>query len=88
MCEYSGYAPTAQAVFFAGSFVGGLLLGWMADRFGRVPALIGKSQTCFKISALVILFSQCSIMDVRLIDVVSREVPMSVYHISTCVKAD
>lgn len=42
MCEYAGYAPTAQAIFFAGSFIGGLFFGWMADRFGRVPALVGK----------------------------------------------
>ncbi|XP_012552868.1 carcinine transporter isoform X1 [Bombyx mori] len=43
VCEKSGYAPTAQAIFFAGSFVGGLLFGWIADNFGRVPALIGSN---------------------------------------------
>lgn len=43
VCEYSGYAPTAQAVFFAGSFVGGLFFGWMADNFGRVPALVASN---------------------------------------------
>ncbi|XP_075978344.1 solute carrier family 22 member 3-like [Anticarsia gemmatalis] len=43
VCEYASIAPTAQAVFFAGSFVGGFVLGWVADTFGRVPALMGAS---------------------------------------------
>lgn len=32
-----------QSVFFVGAISGGLLLGWIADRFGRVPALIGAN---------------------------------------------
>ncbi|XP_049887790.1 organic cation transporter protein-like isoform X2 [Pectinophora gossypiella] len=43
VCEYSGFAPIAQAIFFAGSLAGGLLFGWLADRFGRVPALVGTN---------------------------------------------
>ncbi|XP_072935562.1 organic cation transporter protein-like [Epargyreus clarus] len=43
VCEYAGYAPLAQAIFFAGSFVGGIFFGWMADNFGRVPALVGST---------------------------------------------
>lgn len=34
---------TSQSVFFCGAITGGLLLGWIADRFGRVPALIGAN---------------------------------------------
>ncbi|KAI5732557.1 hypothetical protein M8J76_001680 [Diaphorina citri] len=30
----------AQAFFFCGAIVGGLVFGWVADRFGRVPALV------------------------------------------------
>ncbi|XP_014354765.2 beta-alanine transporter isoform X1 [Papilio machaon] len=41
VCEYSGYAPLAQTIYFVGSLVGGIFFGWMADRFGRVPALVG-----------------------------------------------
>ena len=33
--------PTiAQAVFFGGAILGGLIFGWMADRYGRIPALV------------------------------------------------
>ncbi|KAI5635853.1 sugar transporter domain-containing protein [Phthorimaea operculella] len=47
VCDYAGYAPIAQSIFFAGSFVGGLLFGWLADRFGRVPALVGFNKSIF-----------------------------------------
>lgn len=40
MCDHAGHAPLAQAIFFVGSIVGGILLGFIADRFGRIPALI------------------------------------------------
>ncbi|XP_032796189.2 organic cation transporter protein [Daphnia magna] len=40
VCEKAGHAPLAQAVFFLGSIVGGIVLGYIADRFGRIPALI------------------------------------------------
>ncbi|XP_030030962.1 solute carrier family 22 member 3-like isoform X1 [Manduca sexta] len=43
VCENSGYAPTAQALFFAGSFIGGIFFGWLADNFGRLPALFGAN---------------------------------------------
>ncbi|XP_063698677.1 carcinine transporter-like [Culicoides brevitarsis] len=34
------YLPTlSQSVFFVGAICGGLLFGWIADRFGRVPSL-------------------------------------------------
>ncbi|KAK4014106.1 hypothetical protein OUZ56_026651 [Daphnia magna] len=40
VCDKAGHAPLAQAVFFLGSIVGGIALGYIADRFGRIPALI------------------------------------------------
>ncbi|CAB3256148.1 unnamed protein product, partial [Arctia plantaginis] len=40
VCDRANYAPTAQSAFFCGSIVGTILSGWLADRFGRVPALI------------------------------------------------
>jgi MFS family permease len=30
----------AQAVFFGGAILGGLIFGWVADRYGRIPALV------------------------------------------------
>ncbi|XP_045760723.1 organic cation transporter protein-like [Maniola jurtina] len=47
VCEYAGYTPFAQTIFFAGSFVGGIYFGWMADHFGRVPALVGTNLFAF-----------------------------------------
>ncbi|XP_063545944.1 organic cation transporter protein-like [Cydia strobilella] len=47
VCDKSSYAPMAQSIFFAGSFVGGLLFGWLADRFGRIPALVGSTMIGF-----------------------------------------
>ncbi|XP_031769721.2 organic cation transporter protein-like isoform X1 [Galleria mellonella] len=43
VCQNAGFGPIAQSVFFAGSFVGGLFFGWLADTFGRVPALVGSN---------------------------------------------
>ncbi|XP_050515589.1 organic cation transporter protein [Diabrotica virgifera virgifera] len=41
VCENSALPTTAQAIFFCGAILGGLVFGWMADRYGRVPALMG-----------------------------------------------
>lgn len=38
VCERDSYQATAQAVFFVGSIVGGLCIGWVADKYGRLPA--------------------------------------------------
>ncbi|XP_046454856.1 organic cation transporter protein-like [Daphnia pulex] len=40
VCDEAGKAPLAQALFFCGSIIGGIVLGYIADRFGRIPALI------------------------------------------------
>ncbi|CAH2099469.1 unnamed protein product [Euphydryas editha] len=47
VCENAGNIPLAQSIFFAGSFVGGIFFGWVADYFGRVPALIGSNVIAF-----------------------------------------
>ncbi|CAB3245480.1 unnamed protein product [Arctia plantaginis] len=43
VCSQAAYAPTAQSLFFVGALMGGLLFGWIADNFGRVPALVGAN---------------------------------------------
>lgn len=41
VCD-NAYLPTvSQSIFFCGAIIGGLLFGWIADRFGRIPALAG-----------------------------------------------
>ncbi|XP_075217415.1 carcinine transporter [Lycorma delicatula] len=43
VCENDSLPTVAQSVFFCGAILGGLLFGWMADRFGRIPALVGSN---------------------------------------------
>ncbi|XP_047543799.1 carcinine transporter-like [Vanessa atalanta] len=38
VCDKNSYQATAQAIFFVGSIVGGFVVGWVGDRFGRLPA--------------------------------------------------
>ncbi|CAL7937886.1 unnamed protein product [Xylocopa violacea] len=40
VCDESYKVTLAQSIFFVGSIVGGLLFGWMADKYGRVPVLV------------------------------------------------
>lgn len=41
VCENAYLATLSQSIFFVGAIVGGLLFGWIADRYGRIPALAG-----------------------------------------------
>ncbi|KAG4065765.1 hypothetical protein HA402_012443 [Bradysia odoriphaga] len=43
VCESDALPTIAQSVFFLGAITGGIIFGWTADRFGRVPALIGAN---------------------------------------------
>lgn len=40
VCDKNSYQATAQAIFFVGSIAGGVVVGWVADRFGRLPAAV------------------------------------------------
>lgn len=40
VCENAALPNTAQSIFFCGAILGGLIFGWMADRYGRIPALL------------------------------------------------
>ncbi|XP_075168893.1 carcinine transporter-like [Haematobia irritans] len=40
VCENSVLATYAQSIFFVGAIFGGLLFGWIADKFGRVPSMV------------------------------------------------
>lgn len=37
VCDKKSYQATAQSIFFVGSVFGGFIIGWIADRFGRLP---------------------------------------------------
>lgn len=40
VCDIEYYSSVAQSVFYIGSIVGGFIFGYMADNYGRVPALV------------------------------------------------
>ena len=37
----------AQSIFFIGAICGGLLFGWLADKYGRIPVLVGTNLMAF-----------------------------------------
>lgn len=43
VCDKDWYATLAQSMFFIGAVFGGLLFGWAADRYGRVPAMVATN---------------------------------------------
>ncbi|CAB3245460.1 unnamed protein product [Arctia plantaginis] len=43
VCDRASYIPFAQSVFFVGSVTGTFTFGLLADRFGRVPAVIATN---------------------------------------------
>nr|XP_022915749.1 organic cation transporter protein-like [Onthophagus taurus] len=43
VCENSTLPTIAQAIFFCGAILGGLVFGWIADRYGRIPSLVGTN---------------------------------------------
>ncbi|KAG8305763.1 hypothetical protein J6590_062071 [Homalodisca vitripennis] len=45
VCDQKALPTIAQSIFFCGAIVGGLIFGWMADRYGRIPALVGTNLT-------------------------------------------
>lgn len=47
MCDNAALPSTAQSIFFCGAILGGLVFGWLADRLGRIPALVGTNLVGF-----------------------------------------
>ncbi|CAG4967617.1 unnamed protein product [Colias eurytheme] len=64
-CDKNSYQATAQSIFYLGSIVGGFIIGWISDRFGRIPAvtvsnMIGCIGNIVSIFATdIIVFSVC-----------------------------
>ncbi|CAH4035602.1 carcinine transporter-like [Pieris brassicae] len=40
VCDKDSYPATAQAIYFVGSIIGSLIIGYLADRYGRLSAAI------------------------------------------------
>ena len=47
VCENDFLPTLSQSIFFLGAICGGLLFGWIADRYGRIPALAGCNSIGF-----------------------------------------
>nr|XP_018897322.1 PREDICTED: organic cation transporter protein-like [Bemisia tabaci] len=47
VCDKGALPAIAQAMFFFGAILGGLLFGWIADRYGRIAALVGSNAVGF-----------------------------------------
>ncbi|GBP56648.1 Carcinine transporter [Eumeta japonica] len=47
VCERDAYPATAQSVFFCGAILGGFIFGFIADKYGRIPALVGTNMIGF-----------------------------------------
>ncbi|KAL1459908.1 hypothetical protein WDU94_011855 [Cyamophila willieti] len=47
VCHQSSLVVIAQVTFFLGSIVGGCILSWVADKYGRIPAVIGANAVGF-----------------------------------------
>ncbi|XP_014228129.1 organic cation transporter protein-like [Trichogramma pretiosum] len=43
VCDNAALPTFAQSIFFVGAIFGGLIFGWIADRYGRIPALVGAN---------------------------------------------
>jgi MFS transporter, OCT family, solute carrier family 22 (organic cation transporter), member 4/5 len=41
VCEESWKPNLAQSIFFLGSALGSVVLGWLGDHKGRLPVLVG-----------------------------------------------
>ncbi|XP_015590141.1 organic cation transporter protein [Cephus cinctus] len=56
VCDNAALPTLAQSVFFVGAIFGGLIFGWIADRYGRIPALVGTNMAGF-LAGIATVFS-------------------------------
>ncbi|XP_014474815.1 PREDICTED: organic cation transporter protein-like [Dinoponera quadriceps] len=47
VCDKTFLGSAAQSAFFVGSIIGGLIFGYIADRYGRIPALVSCNAVGF-----------------------------------------
>ncbi|KAJ8676288.1 hypothetical protein QAD02_012075 [Eretmocerus hayati] len=56
VCEDAALPTFAQSIFFVGAIFGGLIFGYIADRYGRIPALVGTNLVGF-VSGIATVFA-------------------------------
>ncbi|XP_058810792.1 organic cation transporter protein-like [Phymastichus coffea] len=56
VCDNAALPTFAQSIFFVGAIFGGLIFGYIADRYGRIPALVGANFIGF-VSGVCTIFS-------------------------------
>lgn len=59
VCDNAFLPTLSQSIFFCGAIVGGLLFGWIADRYGRIPALAGCNLIGFVAGKLIAGYFKC-----------------------------
>lgn len=47
ICDQEFYSSAAQSIFYIGSIVGGFIFGYVADHYGRLPALVACNAVGF-----------------------------------------
>jgi len=47
LCDEAYKATLAQSIFFVGAICGGLVFGWLSDKYGRIPILISTNMVGF-----------------------------------------
>ncbi|XP_032681670.1 organic cation transporter protein-like [Odontomachus brunneus] len=47
LCDAAYKTTLAQSIFFVGAICGGFLFGWLSDKHGRIPVLIGTNMMGF-----------------------------------------
>ncbi|XP_076165331.1 organic cation transporter protein [Ptiloglossa arizonensis] len=47
VCDNAYKSTLAESIFFVGSVFGCLTFGWLADKYGRIPALVGTNMLGF-----------------------------------------
>ena len=57
VCDNAALPTIAQSIFFVGAIFGGLIFGWLADRYGRIPALVGANFVGFVSGIATVLSS-------------------------------
>lgn len=57
MCDDAWRPTFGQSMFFVGAVVGSIILGFVGDKFGRIPALVAACTIAF-LSVIATAFAQ------------------------------